>query len=215
MSEQPDYRPPVPERYSNATVALIVINVAVYLIGLVYPRSLLYLALIPRLVIGEHWFWQVASYMFVHGGMTHILFNMLALFIFGVPLERRLGSREFLLYYFVSGIGAGLATLAVNWYTGMASIPVVGASGAVYGVLLAYATFYPNTRIIIFWLLPVRAPVAVLIFAALALYSELTGTASGVAHLTHLAGLVFGFLYLLVRLRINPLRVFFRRTERW
>lgn len=215
MSEQPFYRPAAPERYSNATVALIVVNVAVYLIGLLYPRSLLYLALIPRLVVGERWFWQVASYMFVHGGTMHILFNMLALFIFGVPLERRLGSREFLLYYFASGIGAGLATLAVNWYTGMANIPVVGASGAVYGVLLAYATFYPDTRIIIFWLLPVRAPVAVLIFAALALYSELTGTASGVAHLTHLAGLVFGYLYLLVRLRINPLRVFFRRSERW
>jgi len=212
MSDQPFYRRPLAYRYFNATVGLIAANVALYLVGLLFPRSLLYLALIPSLVVGEHWIWQVASYMFVHGGTTHILFNMLALFIFGVPLERRLGSREFLLYYFLTGVGAGLATLAVNWYTGMGNIPVVGASGAIYGLLLAYATFYPDARLVIFWFLPVRAPVAVLIFAGLALFSELTGTANGVAHLTHLAGLVFGYFYLLVRLGVNPLRVFFRRS---
>lgn len=211
MSEPPFYRRPLAYRYYNATLGLIVVNVALYLISMVLPRTVLYLALIPTLVVGERWIWQVVSYMFVHGGTMHILFNMLALFIFGVPLERRLGSREFLLYYFFTGIGAGLATLAVNWYTGMANIPVVGASGAIYGLLLAYATFYPDSRLIIFWFLPVRAPVAVLIFAGLALFSELTGTANGVAHLTHLAGLVFGYLYLLARLRVNPLKVFFRR----
>jgi len=207
MSEQPFYRRPLPDRYYNVTLTLIVANVAVFLVSYLFPRSLLYLALIPNLVVRERWIWQVASYMFVHGGTMHILFNMLALFIFGVPLERRLGSHEFLLYYFLTGIGAGLATLVVNWYSGMGNIPVVGASGAVYGLLLAYATFYPDTRLIIFW--------AVLSFAGLARGSELTGTSSGVAHLTHLAGLVVGYFYLLIRLRINPLKVFFRRTERW
>jgi len=149
--------------------------------------------------------------MFVHGGTWHILFNMLALFIFGTPLERRLGSSEFLLYYFITGIGAGLATLVVNWYTGLAVIPVVGASGAIYGLLLAYATLYPDARLFIFGILPLRAPIAVLLFAGLALFSQLTGTRNGVAHLTHLAGLVFGYLYFLIRMGINPLKVFFRR----
>jgi membrane associated rhomboid family serine protease len=211
MSELPFYRRPLAYRYYNATLGLIVVNVALYLISYLLPGTVPYLALVPNLVVGRHWIWQVVTYMFVHGGTMHILLNMLALFIFGVPLERRLGSQEFLLYYFLTGIGAGLATLAVNWYTGMGAVWVVGASGAIYGVLLAYATYYPDSRLFILGILPIRAPVAVLIFVGLALFSELTGTSSGVAHLTHLAGLVFGYLYLLIRLRINPLKVFFHR----
>ena len=149
--------------------------------------------------------------MFVHGSIRHILFNMLALFIFGTPLERRLGSSEFLLYYFLTGTGAGLATLVVNWYTGLAVVPVVGASGAIYGLLLAYATLYPDSRLYVFGILPIRAPVLVLIFTGGALLFLLTGTQNGVAHLTHLAGFVFGYLYFLVRMGINPIKVFFRR----
>jgi membrane associated rhomboid family serine protease len=151
--------------------------------------------------------------MFVHGGFGHLLFNMLALYMFGVPLERHLGSAEYLLFYFVTGIGAGLATLAVNWYSGMALIPVVGASGAIFGLLLAFASYFPDTRILFMFFLPLRAPVAVLVFAGIELVSLFSGTRSGVAHLTHLAGLLFGWLYLVVRLGVNPLRVFFRR--RW
>jgi membrane associated rhomboid family serine protease len=211
MNELPFHKRPLAYRYYNATLTLIILNVGLYLINLLFPRTMAYLALTPYLVVRERAVWQVLTYMFVHGGTWHILFNMLALFIFGTPLERRLGSSEFLLYYFITGIGAGLATLIVNWYTGLAIIPVVGASGAIYGLLLAYATLYPDARLFIFGILPLRAPIAVLLFAGLALFSQLTGTRNGVAHLTHLAGLVFGYLYFLIRMGINPLKVFFRR----
>jgi len=213
MSQGPALRRPIRYRYYNATVILIVINVAIFLLTFVARGVMRYLALIPILVVQEHAWWQVVTYMFVHAGTWHLLFNMLALFMFGVPLERSLGSGEFLLYYFVTGVGAGLATLAVNWYTGMAYIPVVGASGAIFAVLLAYATLFPDARIVLFWILPMRAPMAVLVFAGIELFSLLTSTNAGVAHLTHLAGLLFGWLYLLWRLRMNPLRAFFRR--RW
>ena len=93
----------------------------------------------------------------------------------------------------------------------MAIVPVVGASGAIYGLLLAYATMFPDSRIYIFGILPLKAPVAVLLFAGLALFFAITSTRSGVAHLTHLAGLGFGYFYFLLRLGINPIKIFFRR----
>jgi membrane associated rhomboid family serine protease len=213
MSSGPVIRRPLRYRYYNATVTLIIINVAVFLLMYLAPRLLRYLALTPALVVQNQAYWQVVTYMFLHGGTWHLLFNMLALYMFGVPLERNLGSGEFLLFYFATGIGAGLATLAVNWYTGMAYIPVVGASGAIFAVLLAFATLFPDTRILFMFFIPMRAPVAVLVFAGIELFSMFTNTRSGVAHLTHLAGLLFGWLYFVVRLGVNPLRIFFRR--RW
>jgi len=211
MNQLPFYKRPLAYRFYNATLTLIIINVGLFLVGLLAPRTTAYLALTPYLVVRERAVWQVLTYMFVHGSIRHILFNMLALFIFGTPLERRLGSSEFLLYYFLTGIGAGLATLVVNWYTGLAVVPVVGASGAIYGLLLAYATLYPDSRLYVFGILPIRAPVLVLVFTGGALLFLLTGTRNGVAHLTHLAGFVFGYLYFLIRMGINPIKVFFRR----
>ena len=202
---------PFPYRFHNVTLILIVINVAFYLVNILFPRTFVYLALTPILVFRAHAYWQVFTYMFIHGGMTHILFNMLALFLFGSQLERRLGSYEFLAYYLVSGLGAGLFTLVFNWYTGMAGIPVVGASGAIYGLLLAYATLFPDSVIFIFGIFPLKSPVAVLLFAAIAIFSQFSNTSVGVAHLTHLAGIIFGYLYFRIRLGEDPLRIFFRR----
>ena len=212
MREQPLIRRPIPYRFYNATMGLLVVNIAFYLISLLVPRMVVYLALTPILVIRAKAYWQIVTYMFLHGGTMHILFNMLALFLFGTQLERRLGSTEFLLYYFITGIGAGLATLVVNWYSGMGMVPVVGASGAIYGLLLAYATLFPDSRLYIFGFFPLRAPVAVLLFAGLNLFSLLSNTGTGVAHLTHLAGFVFGYFYFQARMGINPFKVFFRRN---
>jgi membrane associated rhomboid family serine protease len=214
MSQGSGLRRPLRYRYYNATVALIVVNVVVFL-AMYLSRGVIvrYLALTPVLVVQNREWWQVITYMFLHAGFWHIGFNMLALYMFGVPLERHLGSGEFLLFYFVAGIGAGLATLVVNWYTGLGYVPVVGASGAIFGVLLAFATYFPDTRILLFFFIPMRAPTAVLVFAGIELVFLLTNTRNGVAHLTHLAGLAFAWLYLVVRLGINPARVFFRR--RW
>jgi membrane associated rhomboid family serine protease len=211
MNELPFYRRSLPYRYYNATLTLIIINVGMYLLTMLFPQLFRYLALTPYLVVREREIWQVATYMFLHGGVWHILINMLVLFIFGSRLEHRVGSSEFLLYYFITGVGAGIATVAVNWYIGMAVVPVVGASGAIFGVMLAFATFFPDTTIFVNFFIPLPARIAVLVFAGLELVFMFVGTRSGVAHLTHLAGFLFGYLYFLIRLGINPISVFFRR----
>ena len=211
MNELPFYKRPLRYRYYNATLTLIIINVGMYLLTMLFPQLFRYLALTPYLVVREREIWQVATYMFLHGGVWHILINMLVLFIFGSRLEHRVGSSEFLLYYFITGVGAGIATVAVNWYIGMAVVPVVGASGAIFGVMLAFATFFPDTTIFVNFFIPLPARIAVLVFVGLELVFMFVATRSGVAHLTHLAGFLFGYLYFLIRMGINPARVFFRR----
>lgn len=206
-------RSPMRRRYYNLTVALIAVNVLVFILTYASRSAFYHLSLIPAWVIREGYLWQLLSYMFVHGSIWHILLNMLVLFLFGMPVERTLGSIEFMAYYLVCGVGAGVATLLINWYAAprMAMVPVVGASGAVYALLLAYAALFPDSTIFVFGILPVRAPVAVLIFAAISIVSQVIGAGPGIAHLTHLAGIVFGILYFLIRLRINPIRAMFRR----
>ena len=204
-------RRPLKYRYYNATIVLIVVNILVFLLNYVAPGKVIYLALIPAYVLQQGAWWQIVTYMFVHSGWSHIFFNMLALFLFGIQLEQRMGSTEFLLYYFVSGIGAGIVTLLVNNATGMGPVPVVGASGAIFGLLLAFASFFPDARIFFFGILPLRAPVAVLIYAGIEIFSQVFNLQTGVAHLAHLSGLAFGYLYLVVRFSINPISLFFRR----
>jgi membrane associated rhomboid family serine protease len=206
-------RRPLRYRYFNATIILIVINVIVFLLGFLGLQRLIqvYFGLTPLLVVQAGTYWQVLTYMFVHSGWGHIFFNMLALFLFGIQLEQRMGSTEFLLYYFICGIGAGVATLFINLATGQGAVDVVGASGAIFALLLAFAAYFPDARIFIFGILPMRAPVAVGLYAAIEIVSSFTSFQSGVAHLTHLAGLVFGYLYLLARLDMDPIRIFFRR----
>jgi membrane associated rhomboid family serine protease len=205
-------RRPFRYRYFNATIILIVVNILVFLFGFVDRQGLLaYLYLFPAYVLQQGGWWQIVTYMFVHSGWSHIFFNMLALFLFGIQLEQRMGSTEFLLYYFVCGIGAGLLTVFINSATGQGMVPVVGASGAIFGLLLAFAAFFPDTRIFIFGILPMRAPVAVAAYAVIEIVAQFTNIQSGVAHLTHLSGLLFGYLYLVVRYGINPIALFFRR----
>ena len=204
-------RRPFRYRSYNATIILIVANILVFLLGFVARAEMPYFYLIPSFVLDAGMWWQVVTYMFVHATFWHLFFNMLALFLFGIQLEQRMGSTEFLLYYFVCGIGAGVATVLINAATGQGMIPVVGASGAIYGVMLAFAAFFPDARIFIFGILPIRAPVALAAYALIEIVSQLANFRSGVAHLTHLAGLLFGYLYLLVRLDMNPVTIFFRR----
>jgi membrane associated rhomboid family serine protease len=133
---------------------------------------------------------------------------MIGLLLFGMQLERRIGSGEFLLFYLVVGTLAGVFSLFFYALTGAYNIPLVGASGAIFGVLLAFATYYPTATILVFGIIPVRAPVLVIGFTALEVFSIITGRRGNVAHLTHLAGFLFAFLYLVIRLRINPIREF-------
>jgi membrane associated rhomboid family serine protease len=200
-----------PFRYRNDNVVLVLIgiNVLVYL-GQLFLRQwniTTYFSLIP-LTIFRGWVWQFVTYMFVHDprSMGHIFFNMLGLFIFGVQVERQMGSREFLLYYLLTGILAGVFSFLVYWLTGAWGVWLMGASGAIYAVQLAYAVFFPRSVIYIWGILPLRAPVMVLGFTILGLVMMVTGLGGNVAHLTHLAGFAFGWFYFLLRFGINPWR---------
>jgi membrane associated rhomboid family serine protease len=198
-------RRPFRYRYDNVTLFLIGINILVFLVQQIFADRYFstYIAMIPIAVMNG-WVWQFVTYMFAHGGITHLLFNMLALFIFGTQVERHMGSREFLLYYLMTGILAGVFSFFVYWFTGAYGVRLVGASGAIFAVQLAYAAFFPNAVIFIWGILPLRAPVMVLGFTALELVSSVFGFRSGVAHFTHLAGFAFGWIYFLTRFGINP-----------
>ena len=190
-----------PGPVTPAVRALIVANVALFLVGRVAPMLPVWLGLVPEYVFGRMWVWQPFSYMFVHDGFAHLLFNMLALWMFGVDLERLWGTRFFARFYCVAGVGAAVTTLAVSllpfefagtlWRT-----VTVGASGAIYGLLVAFAMTYPNRPILVFLLFPLPARVAVLLFGAIAFYMSISEPLGGVAHATHLGGLVVGYFYL-------------------
>jgi len=199
-------RKPFRYTFTNMSFILIGINLAVFMLNMIFPKSLYYLAMIPSFVL-RGWMWQFVTYMFVHSGISHIVFNMLALFFFGQAVERQMGSREFLLFYLLTGTLAGIFSFAVYFFTGT-NVILLGASGAVYAVLFAYAVYFPDSRIFIMGLIPVKATMLVIIYTALALFSQMTSFRSGVAHLTHLAGFVFAFLYFILRLGINPVDVF-------
>jgi len=147
--------------------------------------------------------WTFVTYMFVHGSISHILFNMLGLFIFGTQVERQMGSREFLLFYFVTGALAGVFSFIVYYITGV-YVSLIGASGAIFAVELAFAVFFPNTRLYIWGILPMRAAVMVLVFTGIELFSSIFRSGSGIAHLTHLAGFAFAWMYFLARYKVNP-----------
>ena len=201
-----------PFRYRNDNVVffLIGLNLLVYLAELFFRNLpvISRLSMIPLAVIQRGWIWQFVTYMFVHDprSISHLLFNMFALFIFGRQVEWKMGSMEFLLYYLLTGILAGIFSFLIYVFTGNVFIYLMGASGAVFAVQLAYAAFFPNSIIYIWGLLPLRAPIMVLGFTALELVFMLTGSRGNVAHVTHLAGFAFGWFYFVVRFGINPWR---------
>jgi membrane associated rhomboid family serine protease len=204
-----------PLRYSfyNATIILIVVNVLIFLFSYYVDRrgvSAIFL-LQPADVFQNGALWQFVTYMFFHAGWSHLFFNMLALFMFGIQLEQRMGSTEFLLFYFFSGICAGIVTALFFEAMGFGNTYVLGASGAIFAVMLAFAAFFPDARIFVLGILPLRAPMLVVIYAGIEVFSQLINPRSGVAHLAHLTGLAFGYLYLVVRYGMNPIAIFFRR----
>src|SRR5208337_1375901 len=168
-------RRPLRYRYYSATIILIVVNIIIFLFSSYLDRrgvSGIFL-LRPADVFENGAWWQVVTYMFFHAGWTHLFFNMLALFMFGIPLERKMGSSEFLLYYFFTGIGAGIATGLLFEAMGLGGTYVLGASGAIFAVLLAFAAFFPDARIFVFGILPMRAPTLVAVYAGIEIFSQL------------------------------------------
>jgi membrane associated rhomboid family serine protease len=149
--------------------------------------------------------WQVVTYSFLHANMAHIFFNMLALYMFGGEIERLFGSRFYAAYYFVAVVSAAVTHLVVTSWMGGPPVPTVGASGGVYGLLLAFAIYFPHRRVmLLFPPIPLPARVFVFGFAALELFFGVTGTAQGVAHFAHLGGMIGGWLMIQYRRRRFP-----------
>jgi membrane associated rhomboid family serine protease len=203
------------------TRALLFANIAIYLLQMLLPGNFLiaHFALWPPgpseyADVPGFQIWQLVSYGFLHGGFTHIAFNMLALWMFGGAIENLFGARPFALYYFVCVIGAALAQLAVvHFFTG-GFYPTLGASGGVFGLLLAYGMMYPHARImLLFPPIPMPAWLFVTGYGALELFLGITGTQAGVAHFAHLGGMAFGFVliqYWRGRLPWKPRRILMR-----
>jgi membrane associated rhomboid family serine protease len=183
---------------------LIAANVAVFFLCQMQRGLEQHLALYPAFVTSEPW--TPLTYMFVHASIGHIFFNMLMLYFVGPRLEQRLGGRNFLALYLVSGLaGAALSFLTPTTY-------IVGASGAVNGVVLAYALLWPRDRVYI-WGVPIEIRVLVLLSAAWAIFGGLTGAGAGTAHFAHLGGYMGGFLYLRWAERNSAVRHYRKRLD--
>ncbi|MBN3039417.1 MAG: rhomboid family intramembrane serine protease [Candidatus Omnitrophica bacterium] len=174
---------------------LIIINVAMFLlVNLIsgFPWLSIF-GLVPRYVFGKLRVWQLATYLFLHAGLWHLAVNMLMLWFFGPAIEASWGSRRFLSYYFFTGIGAGLCSYLTAFRSG---IPVIGASGAIFGILVAYAMMFPDTIVLMFFIFPMKIRHAVLFLAGINLLGALSAPQAGIAYFAHLGGGLFGYLYL-------------------
>lgn len=189
--------------------ALIITCVGVWigqqLVGWVFNRSLSYLlGLVPELVL-HGYVWQLVTYIFLHAGIGHILFNMLFLWMLGGELERAWGSRAFLRYWLVTGAGAGVLTVLLSLFAGGMNIPTIGASGAIFGLVVAYGMLFGDRTILFMMMFPMKARTFAWLMAAIALFGTVNPGASNVAHVAHLGGALTGFLYLKRAWRIRPL----------
>ena len=189
---------------------LLTIMLAVFLLQMLVSSQInIYLGLVPILVWKKFFLWQLVTYLFLHGGISHLLFNLIALWMFGGELENYWGSPKFLRYFFFCGVGAGICTVV---FSPDQFVPVIGASGAIYGLLLAYGWLFPNRPIYIYFLFPIPAKYFVILFGLIEFFSSLGGTGGGVAHLTHLGGLLFGLSYMLYPvLRQKVRREYYKR----
>jgi len=192
---------------------LVIANVVVFFLQVFAGRFIIeWFSLIPSRVLPGLELWRLATYMFLHGGFGHILFNMLMLWWFGSPLEQIWGRDRFLIYYFITGVGAGIVCVPFYLLTGTPHTPILGASGALFGVLAAFALIYPNARVYLMGIMPVKAKWLVLFMVLV----EFTATASysggsGIAHIAHLSGAVIGYFYLR---RLMDIKAYWKRFGR-
>ncbi|HOO57477.1 MAG TPA: rhomboid family intramembrane serine protease [bacterium] len=206
-----------PGQISPVVKTLIIANVAVFLLQSVLKmfsaETLLitHFGLVPKMFFTRLHIWQPVTYLFLHGNLMHVLFNMLFLWMFGTEVEQRMGSRVFTIYYFFCGIGAGLLTLVINStillnhtsalvpYGNLITswvIPTIGASGAVFGVMLAYGMLFPNRMILLFFIIPVKAIFFVMLIACIEMYYLVFQTQGGISNAAHIGGMLFGFLFM-------------------
>src|SRR5258705_5490494 len=167
---------------------LLFSNIAVFFLEAVRPGLVAGLEFVPQYVFFSPW--TLVTYMFLHGGLAHIGFNMLALYFFGPRVEERIGSQRFATLYFLSGVSGALVSLAFS------TAPIIGASAGVFGVMLAFAHFWPDAPIMIWGILPVPARILGIATTVIALFSRFPGASTGVAHFAHLGGFAGAYLYM-------------------
>ena len=193
-----------PTLFTDAIKVLISINFGIFILQSLSGAENLFFplfGLVPKLVWSELMIWQPFTYIFFHGGIWHVLINMFVLWMFGSELERLWGKQHFLKYYFVTGIGSGLITMFLGFNS---MIPIVGASGAVYGVLLAYGLTYPNRTVYLYGIIPIKSLWFVMGIGLIAFMSSFNNV-SQISHLTHLSGMVIGYFMLKKPVRWNDL----------
>lgn len=187
-------------RMTDGIKKLIIISVAIFLFQAINSPSfrqfiIFNFGIVPADFWSKLHIWQPVSYLFLHGNLAHLALNMLALWMFGTELEMIWGRKRFLKYYFITGAGAGLVTILFQIHS---TIPVIGASGAIYGILLAYGLRFPNREAFVFPLpVPIKMKYFVMIFGLIEFFSSIsTGMQDGIAHFTHLSGMLVGYIYL-------------------
>lgn len=184
--------------------ALLLTNALVFLLTYFGPFAVAaYFGLVPKLVWSRFMIWQLFTYMFLHGNFWHILINMFVLWMFGSDLERTWGSREFLKFYLICGVGAGLFNVLLQPNS---MIPIIGASGAIYGVLVAFAIMYPNRLVYLYFLFPIKVKHLVIFLIIFEFFASMTGSQGNVAHFAHLGGILIGYLYLKGNWRTRSLK---------
>ncbi len=202
-----------------AVRALLIANGVMYVLQFIFGAAMVKtLGLTPNDVLTGPLVYQLFTYMFLHGGLFHIFMNMFILWMFGTELEYAWGPKPFLKYYFLTGIAGGVFTVA---FMPSSTIPTIGASGAIYGLLAAYALMFPNRYIYLFFLFPIKVKYAVIFFVAFEFLASFNAVNSSVGHLAHLGGAVVGFLYLKLDWRLknifgwlSPMRWFKRLRYR-
>jgi membrane associated rhomboid family serine protease len=211
MKILPSLRKPFRYEFHNVALMIIGVNILVFLLAYLYPGITALLSMCPAYVVKYNMYWQFFTYQFAHASISHLLSNMIGLLFFGVAIERRLGSKEFALLYLLSGTLCGVFSFFVYVATGTWGVFLLGASGAVFAVLLSYAVLFPDSVILLWGIIPIPAPILVLGYAAIEVFYTITGTSQGVAHGTHLIGLAIAWAYFLIRFGINPIKVWSRK----
>jgi membrane associated rhomboid family serine protease len=181
-------------RMSPGVKNLVLANVAVFVVSAIVGPAFNHLfGLVPQQVLQERWVWQPVTYMFVHGGFLHLLFNMFMLWMFGMAVEAQWGTVEFLKYYFICGLSVALVKVAVWPHS---TIPLIGASGAIFGLLVAFAMLYPDSVVYLYFFIPVKAAHVAILCVAMEFFLMLGQGSGGIDHFAHLTGIGVGYLYI-------------------
>tara|TARA_Y100001970_G_C14208647_1_gene845571 strand:+ start:1527 stop:2363 length:837 start_codon:yes stop_codon:yes gene_type:complete len=191
---------------------LIVNSILFAMIELSGMKNIFFISfgLVPQLVWEEYKIWQLFTYQFIHGSFLHVFFNMLILWMFGQDLEKEWGKKEFLFFYFICGIGSGIITIIFGLNS---FVPVVGASGAIYGVLVAFGCVYPNRVVYLYGLLPIKVKYMILGLGLVSFFASIYSNNSNISHITHLSGMVIGLLLIYYNITFSKIKFWYFKRK--